>query len=295
MTKCFALALVLFSVCGSMCDNDLPSVGSLTTLRPTERLARQLGTLTDLKIGICEVIWVYNFLTILILTRFIVVSGQRSQVSCSRRPTPWLRWAAAGAQTGRWTLAQCSLVLPFQLSPYLKEPKIHLLPPLFACSQAQLITISYHNHHSRRAAYLLGDITRCGSRFRDDEISLRVHLTRDKNISITCNAPLQGGMLPVQWRARRGANVYASWEPNLSSPAWAGGAYKMGWCDAARKTGWLRPSRRNRYEVQEKWRQWEGGKMVQLGAQVYCNAPNHTSAPLFTHSLTATLTALNCT
>ena len=37
------------------------------------------------------------------------------------------------------------------------------------------------------------------------------------------------------------------------------------------------------------------GKMVQLGAQVYCNAPNHTSAPLFTHSLTATLTALNCT
>ena len=31
--------------------NDLPSIGSLTTLRLTERLARQLGTLADLKIG----------------------------------------------------------------------------------------------------------------------------------------------------------------------------------------------------------------------------------------------------
>ena len=56
MTKCSALALVLFSVCESMRDNDLPSIGSLTTLPLTERLARQLGTLTDLKIGICVVI-----------------------------------------------------------------------------------------------------------------------------------------------------------------------------------------------------------------------------------------------
>ena len=56
MTKCSALALVLFSVCELMRDNDLPSIGSLTTLPLTERLARQLGTLTDLKIGICEVI-----------------------------------------------------------------------------------------------------------------------------------------------------------------------------------------------------------------------------------------------
>ena len=35
-----------------MRDNDLPSIGSLTTLRPTERLARQLGSLADLKISI---------------------------------------------------------------------------------------------------------------------------------------------------------------------------------------------------------------------------------------------------
>ena len=44
------------------CDNDLPAIGPLTTLRLTERLAGQLGTLADLKLGIYEHLTVYNFL-----------------------------------------------------------------------------------------------------------------------------------------------------------------------------------------------------------------------------------------
>ena len=79
MTKCSALALVLFSVCGSMCDNDLPSVGSLTTLPLTESLARQLGSLADLKISIYNdntSASTLNTFIFVLLTRFISTSSE---------------------------------------------------------------------------------------------------------------------------------------------------------------------------------------------------------------------------